>query len=54
MHAILILDKTDLDLPDLREVAVKALSTYVSCCGITVADKVTEGVSRVIGSPRAG
>lgn len=54
MQAILILDKADLDLPDLREVAVKTLGTFVNCCGRNVVDKVTDGVSRVLGSPNAG
>jgi hypothetical protein len=54
MQAILILDKSDLDLADLREVGVKALTTFVSCCGRTVVDKVTHGVSRVLGSSNPG
>jgi hypothetical protein len=54
MQAILIIDKADLDLPDLRDVAVKTLGTFVSCCGRNVVDKVTDGVSRVLGSANAG
>lgn len=54
MQAILILTKADLDLPDLREAAVKALGTFVNCCGRNVVEKVTEGVSRILCSPQAG
>lgn len=54
MGSILILDESDIDLPDLREGAVKALSTFVSCCGQELVDKVTDGVSRIIGSSRPG
>jgi hypothetical protein len=54
MGSILILDESDIDLPDLREGAVKTLGTFVSCCGRELVDKVTEGVSRIINSNRAG
>jgi hypothetical protein len=54
MQAILILDKADLDMPELRNVAVKALGTIVGCCGREVVEKVTIGVSRVLGSTNAG
>jgi hypothetical protein len=54
MQAILILDKSDLDLIDLREVAVKTLTTFVTCCDRPVADKITDGVSRVLGSINPG
>lgn len=54
MGCMLILTNSDLDLPDLRESSVRALTTFVGCCGRSVADKVIEGVSRVIQSPNAG
>jgi importin subunit beta-1 len=54
MASILILDASDLDLPEIREGAVKTLGTFVNCCGRELVDKVTEGVSRVIASPNAG
>lgn len=54
MGSILILDESDIDLPDLREGAVKALGTFVSCCGRELVDKVTDGVSRIINSSRPG
>lgn len=54
MGSILILDESDIDLPDLREGAVKTLGTFVSCCGRELVDKVTDGVSRIISSSRPG
>jgi hypothetical protein len=54
MQTILILDKADLDLPELRNAAVKTLGTIVGCCGREVVEKVTNGVSRVLGSTNAG
>lgn len=54
MGSILILDESDIDLPDLREGAVKTLGTFVSCCGRELVDKVTDGVSRIINSSRPG
>lgn len=54
MGSILILEEADIDLPDLREGAVKTLGTFVSCCGKDLVEKVTDGVSRVIISTRPG
>lgn len=54
MGSILILEEADIDLPDLREGAVKTLGTFVTCCGRELVDKVTDGVSRVISSTRPG
>jgi hypothetical protein len=54
MHAMIITNKADMDIPDLREIAVKALGTIVNCCGRSVVDKVTDGVSRVLRSLNPG
>ena len=53
-QAILILDKADLDRPEMRNSAVKTLGTIVGCCGREVVEKVTNGVSRVLSSTNAG
>lgn len=36
MASILILSESDKDFPEMREGAVKTLSTFVSCCGINL------------------
>lgn len=54
MASILILTKEDVDFPELRESAVKTLTTLVTCCGRQLVDKVTEGVSRVLQSSNPG
>ena len=54
MASIIIVTKEDLEFPELRETAVKALSTFVECCNREIVEKITEGVSRVINSPKAG
>lgn len=54
MASILILTPEDVDFPELRESAVKTLTTFVTCCGRQLFDKVTDGVSRVLQSPNAG
>jgi hypothetical protein len=54
MSSILITSKKDLDFPELREGAVKTLTTCVACCGRNFFDRVTEGVSRVLQSANPG
>ena len=54
MACIIIVKKEDLDFQDMREHAVKALGTFVECCNREIVDKITDGVSRVISSPKAG
>ena len=54
MASILILSDSDKDFPEMREGAVKTLSTFVSCCGINLVEEITDGVSKVINSPDCG
>lgn len=54
MGSILILSKEDADFPELRESAVKTLTTFVACGSRRLVDKVTEGVTRVIQSANPG
>jgi hypothetical protein len=54
MASIIIVNKNDYNFPELREIAVKTLGTFVECCNRDVVDKITDGVSRVIASPKAG
>ena len=54
MGCMLILGKSDFELPDLRESSVRTLTVFVSCCGRDVADKIIEGVKRVIHSSNLG
>jgi hypothetical protein len=54
MASILILSKDDLDFCELRDGAVKTLTTCVACCGKSFFDRVTDGVSRVLQSANPG
>lgn len=54
MASILILSESDKDFPEMREGAVKTLSTFVSCCGLNLVGEITEGISKVINSPDSG
>jgi hypothetical protein len=54
MGLMLITNKNDRDLPELRESAVATLTVLVECCGREVVDKITDGVSTVAQSGVAG
>lgn len=54
MACILIMNKKDIDFPQLRESAVKTLGTFVECGNREIAEKVTDGVSRIIQSSNPG
>lgn len=54
MASILILSESDKDFPEMREGAVKTLSTFVSCCGLFLVGEITDGISKVINSPESG
>ena len=54
MWCMLILNQSDLDMPNMRESAYKALGTFMECGNMQMVEQVTDGVSKVLQSQNAG
>lgn len=54
MGLFLIINKKDIDIPELREDAVAALTVIVECCDRNVVDTIMQGVERTVTSDQPG
>ncbi len=50
MSCMLINDSSDLSHPELREAAVRSLTSLVGCCGREAVDLIVKGVEKIIDS----